>query len=185
MSYRNRPSYRTLDVDELSDRLEELEANRDAVEEAREELKEAQNEFDDANAQFSNACKNQVENQDEVIEALEEAVDKAKDAVEDAESALEDAESNFSEDDAEELKKLEDLRDEVGERRGRINDEGGPFVHEDDFTEYAQELCEDIGDVPRDLPSYIEIDWDRTANNLKVDYSSVEWDGDTYLYRNT
>ena len=37
--------------------------------------------------------------------------------------------------------------------------------------------------MPREIPSYIEIDWDATADNLKVDYSEIEIDGDTYFYR--
>ncbi len=44
-------------------------------------------------------------------------------------------------------------------------------------------LLEDIGDLPSDLPSYIEIDWDKTADNLRVDYSEVEYQGTTYLVR--
>lgn len=168
-SYYSRSRYRTLDIDELNSRLQELEANRDSMEEAREAMEEAEAAFDEA-------CKNQEDNQDAAIKALQEEFEKATDAFNDAENYFDDA-------DAEELKKLEDLRDEIGERRGRIDDEGGPFVREEDFTEYAKELCEDIGDVPRDLPSYIEIDWDRTADNLRADYSEVEWEGETYLYR--
>jgi hypothetical protein len=33
------------------------------------------------------------------------------------------------------------------------------------------------------LPDWIVIDWDATADNLKVDYTEVEFDGVTYLVR--
>lgn len=51
------------------------------------------------------------------------------------------------------------------------------------FPKYIKETLEDCGDIPRDLPWYVEIDWDATASNVKSDYSELEWDGHTYLYR--
>ena len=57
------------------------------------------------------------------------------------------------------------------------------LVSADYFTSYCKELCEDIGDIPRDLPHYIEIDWEGTAQNIKVDYVEVTIDGRDYLYR--
>jgi antirestriction protein len=60
---------------------------------------------------------------------------------------------------------------------------GAALVRDSYFTAYAQELCEDIGDIPKDLPSYIEIDWEATARNIRQDYTSVEFDGVTYWVR--
>ena len=57
------------------------------------------------------------------------------------------------------------------------------LIPEDEFTDYCKELVEDIGDLPRGMPGYLVIDWDATAKNLKVDYSEVEFEGETYLYR--
>lgn len=57
------------------------------------------------------------------------------------------------------------------------------LIAESYFTEYCQELVSDIGDMPRNIPDYIEIDWEATARNLKVDYSEVEVNGFTYFYR--
>jgi len=51
------------------------------------------------------------------------------------------------------------------------------------FTDYARELLEDIGDLPRELPHYIEIDWDATARNIRVDYTPVTISGFTYWTR--
>jgi hypothetical protein len=50
-------------------------------------------------------------------------------------------------------------------------------------VDYCQELLEDIGDIPKGLPGYIVIDWEATAENLKADYSTVDFDGQTYYYR--
>lgn len=51
------------------------------------------------------------------------------------------------------------------------------------FVKAMQELCEDAGDVPKDIPSYIEIDWKATAENMKADYTEVDFDGVAYFIR--
>jgi hypothetical protein len=40
-----------------------------------------------------------------------------------------------------------------------------------------------IGDMPKEIPSYIVIDWDATAENIQADYTSVDFDGVTYWIR--
>lgn len=62
---------------------------------------------------------------------------------------------------------------------------GVSIIHEIYFEDYCRELVEDIGDLPRNLPEYIEnnIDWSGVAHDLKVDYSEAEYNGDTYYFR--
>lgn len=43
----------------------------------------------------------------------------------------------------------------------------GEFKDDEDFV---QNLLEDIGDIPSNLPSYIHIDWERTASDVMCDY---------------
>lgn len=57
------------------------------------------------------------------------------------------------------------------------------LIKESYFEEYCEQLLEDIGDIPRDIPSYIVIDWEKTADNLRVDYSYVSFFDEDYLYR--
>ena len=40
----------------------------------------------------------------------------------------------------------------------------------DSGAEFAQQIAEDCGDVPRDLPSWIEIDWKASWDNLDYDF---------------
>jgi hypothetical protein len=51
------------------------------------------------------------------------------------------------------------------------------------FTEYVQELLEDCGDISKNIPHYVMIDWDATARNVMVDYTHIDFDGVTYLIR--
>ena len=37
-------------------------------------------------------------------------------------------------------------------------------------AEFAQQIAEDCGDVPRNMPSWIEIDWKASWDNLTYDY---------------
>jgi hypothetical protein len=57
------------------------------------------------------------------------------------------------------------------------------LIRDSYFQTYARELLEDCGDIPRDLPDYIAIDWQTTADNIRVDYTACEIDGITYWYR--
>ena len=60
---------------------------------------------------------------------------------------------------------------------------GEALIRESYFVEYCQQLCEDIGDIPRNMPAYLVIDWEATSKNLRADYSEVDFGGETYLIR--
>lgn len=76
-------------------------------------------------------------------------------------------------------------RDALNTVLEEVTSDGFPLIPEGDFTDYARELCEEIGDIPKNFPSYIVIDWDATADNLKADYSTITLDGGEYYYRST
>lgn len=80
------------------------------------------------------------------------------------------------------LRSLTALRDDVGSGEWRY---GLTLINEDYFEEYCQQMVEDIGDLPSDLPSYLanSIDWGKVARQLRQDYFSVDYNGNTYLYR--
>ena len=46
--------------------------------------------------------------------------------------------------------------------------------------EFVRELLESCGDIPKDLPAYIHIDWEATARDIMMDYT--EQNG--YYFRN-
>ena len=85
-------------------------------------------------------------------------------------------------DDAEELDMLTALADEAKDYAPDW-EYGATLIRETYFVDYCQELVEDIGDLPKGLPSYIEIDWTATARNIRMDYTEVEFGGVTYLIR--
>lgn len=87
----------------------------------------------------------------------------------------------------EELAQLESILSDLKGYGGDEQWEGDWYpvnlIHERAFTDAMRELVQDIGDLPRDIPGYLAIDWEQTAENLRADYSSVEIDGSTYWCR--
>ena len=57
------------------------------------------------------------------------------------------------------------------------------LIHEDYFVEYTEELCKDIGYISEDFPWWITIDWYDTAENIKQDYTEIDYEDQIYLTR--
>ena len=57
------------------------------------------------------------------------------------------------------------------------------MIEEDDFEDYVRELLVDCGYISKDFPYWIEIDWEATSENVKQDYSELEYKGETYYFR--
>lgn len=78
---------------------------------------------------------------------------------------------------------LEELKDMGGDEKWRGDWYPITLIEESHFISYVQELLDDCGEIPQNLPSYVEIDWEATAKNIQVDYSTVDINGFTYFYR--
>ena len=91
---------------------------------------------------------------------------------------------SWKEDFEDELKEIEEI-DDIENEVGNEFEYGVTLVDVDDFEDYCEELVSDIGDLPKDLPSYIanNIDWEGVAEDLKVDYIEVTYQGNSYLGR--
>lgn len=127
------------------------------------------------------------------LQELADAVNEAQEALDDmrnavpteievAEAELEAAQEAFDEDLQSELAALKSLAEEASSYAADW-EYGETLIRDSYFTGYARELCEDIGDIPKNLPHYIEIDWEATARNIRMDYTSVDFAGVTYWIR--
>lgn len=94
----------------------------------------------------------------------------------------EDSDDPLDQDEQIELARLRDLTEQAG---GAPDWKYGEALISDDFFEdYARELADDIGAIKDDSQwpnSYI--DWKAAAEALQMDYTSVEWGGQTYWIR--
>jgi len=104
---------------------------------------------------------------------------------------VEELEAGQPLEDDEDLAELDILKRLLEDLRGRGGDhywDGDWFpvslIRDSHFVEYAQELAADIGAINPDAgwPLY-HIDWESAANDLKMDYSIVEFNGVDYWYR--
>ena len=118
-----------------------------------------------------------------ILEELESEREDFQNTVNDAEegeekqTAQEELDS-WEGDNLEELEALRELKDEVSEW-----DDGNTLIPEEDWIDYVEEMLQDCGYLPRNLPWYIEIDWEKTAENIAQDYGTVDYLGTTYYYR--
>ena len=117
----------------------------------------------------------------DIIERIEE-LDALLENMEDPELSDEDRNEAADEFDRDEYDALKALAEEA---EGDISDwaYGETFISEDYFTAYCMETLADIGYIPRDIPGWIVIDEEATAENMKVDYTEFEYMGTTYYAR--
>lgn len=119
-------------------------------------------------------------NLDDIIDSrdLQDVLDEAEDRLSDHE----DGSFPLSDEELAETTRLVETLRRVADEVGSEWVHGVTLIAEDYFVEYAKDLLDDIGEIPRNLPSYIVIDWEQTADNLRVDYAEVEIEGHTYLF---
>lgn len=126
--------------------------------------------------------KNSIDNSMNVIDSRD-IIDRLEELESDYSIHIEEGGKDEEFDDMDELVSLRKLLDEWSD-----NSEwqyGAFFVRDSYWTDYCEELVKDIGDIPDNLPGYIEnnIDWDGVAEDLQADYSDYDFDGVTYWCR--
>ena len=88
----------------------------------------------------------------------------------------------WTDEDRAELEDLEALASEGESAADWIH--GETLIRDSYFEEYARDLADDIGAVDKDAgwPNSC-IDWEKAADELRMDYFSVEFRGVTYWIR--
>lgn len=125
---------------------------------------------------------------EDLRDALQDARDELKAYQEDndgetsdeLEKAVDDAENQFGDDEADELRELENLESEISDFM-----RGETLIPVDDFEEYAQQLAEELGDYDSRNAKWplTCIDWKQAAADLAQDYIEVSYQGTDYYVR--
>lgn len=173
-----------IDSRDVIARIEELEGERaDAIEQDEARIEELREEI----KQFAPEG---LTNEDTINDACREyewAQANPDDAIELAElTALDEAGERRvlwdASDEGQELKTLKALADQC-EGYGDWG-HGETLIRGSYFQNYAQELAEDCGMIPKDLAWPCTcIDWEQACHELKMDYMEVDFDGVSYLMR--
>lgn len=89
---------------------------------------------------------------------------------------------DFGEEEYEELKTLLALQEEASNSADWTH--GEALIRDTYFQEYAEQLADDIGAIDRNASWPVNcIDWEQAAEELKQDYTSVEFGEETYWIR--
>jgi len=124
---------------------------------------------------------------DELKETLKTAQEELKEAkndnnpvlIDDAQDAVDSALIDFGDDEALELKELEELESEISEFM-----HGETMIPVDDFEDYARDFADDIGATSQDHSwPFTCIDWEQAARELAMDYTEIEYQGESYYVR--
>lgn len=81
------------------------------------------------------------------------------------------------------------LRDQLLRLRDQVNgpewDSGATLIRDSYFEEYARQYAEDIfsSELRDSQWPFNHIAWDDAADELRIDYTSVDFAGETYWYR--
>ena len=126
-----------------------------------------------------------ISNTENVLDSrnIQERIDELENEIEEEESKNEEEEEESSPE-QEELEILLAFKEEV-EQCNSEWDDGCALIRETYFKEFCQQELEDLGMIPKDLESFIVIDWEATAENMEQDYSEVSFDSVAYYVRNT
>lgn len=139
--------------------------------------------LDDLNSELE-SLKDEITEAEEALaeldeDATEEEREQAAQDLEEAKEAL----ATWQDDNGDEHKALTALNEE-GEDCVSDWPHGETLIREDYFTTYAEEIASDCCEMPRDLKwPFTHIDWEAAAEELKSDYTTLDFDGVTYYAR--
>ena len=85
--------------------------------------------------------------------------------------------SGLDEAEEERLKALIELEETLG------NGSNVTLIPDGEFEDYAEQMAYDVGLIEEHTTISSYIDWERWANDVKMDYTTIEFDGDDYLYQ--
>lgn len=158
------------DIQSEIDNIESLKNDYESdLESLNDELNDLQNElYNIKNEEDYDGKQNDIDNK------LEEISDK--------ESEIQECEFEYNRY-AEELAELEVLKEEISDNSDEGFEYGIQLIHENYIDDYLDELLEDCGYLPKDLPYWIKIDWQATYDNMKEDYNEIELNGNTFYIR--
>jgi len=124
-----------------------------------------------------------ISNYDDVIDSRD-IINRIEELENELQEFLDESEENTAENfpEWEELKSLRTLAAECSSLSADWK-YGETLIRYNYWEEYVKEMLEDCGDIPNNIPWYIVIDWETTADNISQDYALVEFDGVEYYIR--
>ena len=101
----------------------------------------------------------------------------------DSRELLDELKTLDEDDDIERMAEIGKLIDEVGDDNMEM---GVTFIRENYWVQYCEDMAYDFGYLDRQddsNPLQYHIDWQGWADAVEMDYSQIDFDGDTYYWR--
>lgn len=163
----------SLDSRDIQSEIDNIESLKNDYES---DLESLNDELNDLQNELYN-----IENEDDYADKQSD-IDNKLEEIADKENEIQDCEFEYNRY-SEELAELESLKEEISNNSDEGFEYGIQLIHEDDIDDYLHELLIDCGYIPKDMPSWIEIDWQATYDNMKQDYNEIELNGNTFYVR--
>ena len=158
------------DIKEEIDNIEGLKNDYESdLESLNDELNDLQNELYD------------IENEDDYADKQND-IDNKLEEIADKENEIQECEFEYSRY-SKEFAELESLKEEIESNSDEGFEYGIQLIHENYIDDYLDEMLEDCDYIPKDMPSWIKIDWQATYDNMKEDYNEIELNGNTFYVR--
>jgi hypothetical protein len=124
--------------------------------------------------------RNDISNFDDIIDSRDIIA-----RIEELESCydVETFEDNLDEDERDELLILKTFAEEESWNCSDWED-GATLIHDNYFQQYAEDYADDIGAIGTEHQWPLQhIDWEAAAEDLQQDFTSLDFDGETYWVR--
>ena len=139
------------------------------LESLNDELNDLQNELYD------------IENEEDYFDKENDIYNKLEE-ISDKENEIQECEFEYNRY-AEELEELGALKEEISNNSDEGFEYGIQLIHENYIDDYLDELLDECGYIPKDLPYWVKIDWQATYDHMKEDYNEIELNGNTFYVR--
>ena len=163
----------SLDSRDIQEEIDNIEGLKNAYESDLESLNDELNDLESELYDIENE-EDYEDKQNDIDNKLEEIAEK--------ENEIQECEFEYNRY-AEELVELEALKEEIESNSDEGFEYGIQLIHENYIDDYLDELLENCGYLPKDLPYWIKIDWQATYDNMKEDYNEIELNGNTFYVR--
>ena len=163
----------SLDSRDIQSEIDNIESMKNDYESDLESLNNELNYLEDELYDIENG-EDYTDKENNIDNKLEEIADK--------ENEIQECEFEYNRY-SEELEELEALKEEISDNSDEGFEYGIQLIHENYIDDYLDELLEDCGYIPKDMPSWIKIDWQATYDNMKEDYNEIELNGNTFYIR--
>jgi hypothetical protein len=122
------------------------------------------------------------------LEDLAKRLAEITDELDDHQARLDEGDETYLDDyDLQELRderdRIQEVEDQFSQTLAEAARNDSTMVSEYYWQAYAESFADDVGMVDTDSSMYPYIDWERWAEDLKMDYTSIEYGGVTFYTR--